>query len=400
MNNYVWLVGGGVMQKPMAERIILEGYNLIISDYNPHCVCREYAHKFVLADIYNPWETVRAAEELGITPVGVLSPATDAGPTVSLLAEKYNCHAANYKTAKRVKDKIEVREADGTIPFMPITPETTEDPLYEWSALATEHGAGVFPCVVKPADSSGSVGFGVARNSFEFSEAVRVAKKVSSYVIVEEYLESKDILNDTTFDTSEIATDNFVLNGVVYPANSALRLFWGNRPGIEAGHFNPGLVDNQMMKKITSLAKKLGVTWGPFKVDFKRTEKYDWVIMEAATRLSGGFDHMYTCPMATGKDLTGEMLRMAVEGFLDEKGLSPSKQNIACCYSPIYESGTIRGWDIDCSSDKLFVTENRKITEVQSNRDRHIYIINVAKSKDEALRKCLRDTSQIRPIRV
>jgi hypothetical protein len=400
MNDYIWLVGGGIMQEPMAKRIVDEGYQLIISDYNPHCICRQYAHEFVVADIYNPWETARAAEELGITPIGVLGPATDAGPTVSLLAEKYDCHAASYETAKRVKDKIEIREADGTIPFMPITPETTGDPLYEWSALAPEHGAEVFPCVVKPADSSGSVGFKIAHNSFEFSDAVQAAKKVSSYVIVEEYLEGKDILGNCQFDTSEIATDNFILDGVVYPANSALRLFWRDRPGVEAGHFNPGPVNNQMMKSITNLAEKLIVTWGPFKVDFKNTKKYGWVTMEAATRLSGGFDHMFTCPMATGKDLTGEMLRMAVEGFLDEKGLAPSKQAVACCYSPIYEPGSIEGWDVGCSPDKLFVTEDRKIREVQSNRNRHIYIINVAQNKDEALRKCLRDTSQIRPIRV
>ncbi len=399
MNDYVWLVGGGIMQEPVAKRIRAKGYRLIVSDYNPYCVCREYANEFVLADIYSPYQTLKAAKELGITPIGVLSPATDAGPTVSLLAEEYDCHAADYKTATKVKDKIRIREADGTVVFMSVTPGTTKDPLYEWSALTTEHETEMFPCVIKPADSSGSFGFSVAYNSFEFANGIQKAKKISSRVIVEEYLEGKDILSDTTFDTSEVATDNFVLNGVIYPANSALRLFWGNRPGVEAGHFNPGIINNQMMKKITNLAGKLGVTWGPFKVDFMQTKKYGWVVMEAATRLSGGFDHMYTCPMATGKDLTGEMLRMAVEGFLDEKGLVPSRQDVACCYSPIFEPGAIQGWNVDCTPDKLFTTERREIKEVKNNRDRHIYIINVARSKGEALRKCLRDTGKIRPIR-
>ncbi len=421
MNDYIWLVGGGLMQVPMAKEIKKQGYKLSISDYNPDCICRQYTDEFILADIYNPEQTLNEAKKLGIKPIAVLSPATDAGPTVSLLAEEYDCHAASYNVAIRVKDKSEVRWADKTVVY---TRAMTDDnpahrisvpgvkdellenmPFHRWSTVADSYNVPIFPCVIKPTNFSGSVGFRIARDIFEFKRAMNNIKNQWSLadIIIEEYLESVDIISSLfvyDFHASEVAIDCFVLNENIYAANAALRFFWGNRPGIEAGHFNPFTkITPGMMESITNLAKKLDVTWGPFKVDFMLTKKYGWVVMEAATRLSGGFDHMYTCPIATGKDLTREMLRMAVEGIIDHKRLLPSKHLVACCYSPIYEPGTIERWDIKCSPDKLFITEQDEIPEIKSNRDRHVYIINVADNQEDALQKCLDDARMIEPTR-
>lgn len=185
--------------------------------------------------------------------------------------------------------------------------------------------------------------------------------------------------------------------------NGALRLFWKNRPGIEAGHFNPYRPDDTIIEQVQGAAEKLGVKFGSLKVDFMQDARYGWVIQEMATRSSGGFDSSYTAPLSTGKNVVGAILDVYLGRPIDPEKLTPKWHRIACCYAPILKPGKISGWIIpaEAKQEAAHIFTNDKggeIRPLESNADRALFVICQAGNREEALEKCLRIAEMVKPL--
>lgn len=393
VDSVVWLVGGGSMQRPMAQEIKRRGHLLLVTDRDPDCICRELADIFVPIDVYDERAHLTCAQyRIHSRVIGVLGVGVDAGPTVSELAAHYGLPAASPEAARRARNKSLMR----AILDLP-------HPTY-WAGWPDEIGNWhTFPCVVKSDNASGTQGFSIVHNPLDLPAALDRAERANrdgARVVVEELLLGEDVMPSLPFDTSEAACDYFVEDGKVHYANGALRLFHRDRPGIEAGHFNPFVPDDRMMKLAQYAAEKLGVTFGPFKLDWKLDKRYGWTILEAATRLSGGYDHMYSAVMATGKDITGAMLDLALGLRLDHDKLKPKKNRVACCLAPVFKPGRIEGWHRgDIPDDVLvFYRTRAEIKPLVSNGDRPLFIIADGANHKEAFARATEIAGRIQPV--
>ncbi len=386
-SNFCWLIGGSVMSVPMCKEIKRRGYGLLRTDKDEACVCREYADKFVALSVYDEVEHVCLATVLRQKTVGVLCIGCDAGPTVSAVCEALGLPGGGYEVAMRAKDKGQVRRLLGA-----------EHPaVYEISSGFVDYEAlskVVHRAVVKPINASGSRGFTVVEDAEELKAAI---EKIEGDYIVEELLLGKDVIPEWRekygFETSEVAMDFFVEDGIAHYANGALRMFWADQPGIEAGHINPFVPDEAMLAQVQDVVEKLGVKWGPFKCDFMQDERYGWVVMECATRLSGGFDHMYTAPLSRGRDVTGGMLDMALGGRIDHEKLADKKEGYACAFAPRFRPGKVEWriratkWAVEAMADHWFILAENEVKPLRSNQDRPLFFLARGDTMDQALKR-------------
>lgn len=391
MDKMIWLLGGGIMQRPMAQEIKRRGYKLLITDLNPDCVCRELADQFEQVNIYSVKDNLAFAKTLiENPPAAVLTVATDAGVEVAWLGWHFSLPAVDPDAARKARNKAEMREAIDAM--YPAYKTGYANRFGEWD---------IYPCIVKPNNSSGSRGLSVVHKPEDFQAALDKAEKanrVGELVIVEEMLEGLDTMPSfKDYDTSEVALDFLVYDGKVHYANGALRLFRKDRTGIEAGHINPYIPGPDIMRLAQDAASALGVDRGPFKLDLKRDRRYGWCILEAATRFSGGFDHMHTAPMATGKDITGAMLDYALGLPLDPDKLEIKSDGYVCAYAPVYEPGKIIGWEIDGIND-VFVLENEEIKELKDNSNRPVFVLAKGEQPTVAYQAAKEAGEKVRPV--
>lgn len=401
---WCWILGGGKMQVPMVSEAKRRGYKILVTDQSPNCACRYLADRFESIDIYNVQDNLTFAREIVKTkyqPVAVLTVATDAGIEVSAIAEYFGLPAAPLQVAKQVRNKAMMRGL-----LKDLSPKfragVTMAHFNDWD---------IWPCVVKAADNSGSKGFSVVRSREELQPALVKARNNNRYgintVLVEEYLEGVDVMPELTdFSTCEAAVEGFVDKdtGLWFPVNGALRIFYRGLDGIEAGHFNPFTIDAKMMAILNDAAYELGVKEGPLKFDLMHT-KDGWQILEVATRLSGGWDHAFTSPLATGRDITGLMLDYALGLPFDVTKATVKQDRHACCYAPILKPGKITGWIIpaEAKQQAAHIFTNDKAGEIrplESNADRSLFIICDDLSREEALEKCLRVAEMVKPLYV
>ena len=381
-NPWVWLLGGSQMSEPMCHEIKNRGYELLLTDKNSNCHCRQYADRFYPCSVYDNFNNLAIARLQGGKgskygpPSAILTIGTDAGPTVSQLSFLFDLPHIHYQTALTVKDKVMMRHALKTEypKWMLIDKHLPKTPL-------------PLPFVAKLSNFSGSRGFKLIKSTNDW-QAYQCENKDENAILVEEYLEGVDLRpewREHGFDTSEVALDFFVQDGKVIYANGALRLFWADMAGIEAGHINPFEAEEEIMALAQDTAEQLGVNWGPFKMDLKYTQQ-GWAVLECATRLSGGFDHSHTAGLATGRNVTGVMLDIALGGHVDSEKLLNRKGKFVACLAPRFEPGTIDGFDCSDGLDLIFENHNGQINKLTCNQDRPLFLIKQGNSEDEALK--------------
>lgn len=397
MNEWVWLIGGSIMAVPTALEIKQRGYKLLVTDLDPDSPCRQLADRFELISVYDAQANLSLAKRLDFRPVAVLTAGTDAGVEVATVAAYFNLPGIHPQIAKQVRNKGMMRDII-----------KAEYPRFR-VGVTMDHFRGwdIYPCGVKPVDAAGSKGFSVVCKEDELSPALVKARMANrgniSPVLVEELLIPQNVIPGLQFDTAEIALDFLVYEGKVTWINGALRLFWKNKPGIEAGHFNPYCPDDSIIEQVQNAAGKLGVKFGSLKVDFMQDARYGWVIQEMATRSSGGFDSSYTAPLATGKNVVGAILDVYLGQPIDPEKLTPKRDRVACCYAPILKPGKIAGWikPTKALEEVAYIFTNDKDGEIkplESNADRALFVICDAPTREEALEKCLRVAEQVKPL--
>lgn len=390
----IWLLGGGAMSYPMCLEIKRRGYSLLLTDADPACPCRPLADHFALVSIYGV-EANLACARYGthIKPVAVLTAGTDAGVEVAALADYFGLPGVGVEVARRVHSKVAMRQAlDLPHPQYAVG---SADSFTDWD---------IYPCVVKSANASGSKGFSVVNEPGDLPGAIVKAlgaNRDGNQVLVEELLIGQDVLPEfAEFDTSEASIEGFIVDGHWIYANGALRLFWRDRPGLEAGHFNPFEVNKEITLLAQGAAEWLGVRRGILKLDLKQDRRYGWCILEAAVRLSGGFDSSYTSPLATGRDVYGTALDIALGQPLDRSKLVDKKGRVACCLAPVHKPGRISGWGAPKTGGLIFYRTQTEIKPLESNADRPVFVIADGQTHREAYEAAQVWAERVRPVYV
>ena len=394
---WVWLIGGGIMQYPMLRKIRERGYKSLVTDGNPECRCAWEADAFFRVSTYDIKGHLELASKLKDSGIaGVLTVAADVGPTVSAVAHVLSLPACSLASAIAARDKVSMRVSTALLSKHPVwmaLPATrAEAAWHSWDTWARSKGIPSLPCVVKAPDNRASRGMTVVRRPEDMAPAVRKAASSAiqrkDTVLIEEFLEGE-----------EYAIDTFIVDGKARVVNIAKRIF--HEPGIEAGHINPGAFDPEMERIATEYAEALGVDQGPFKLDLVKHPRYGWCVLETATRLSGGFDHMCTAVVGPGKDITGLMLDFALGLPFDGSKLESKIGKYAACYAPVFEPGTILGYLYHGSPelpDGVIVVNRREIPPLETSADRPIFVIETGDSEEEAWEKAKEIASGLEPM--
>ncbi len=302
-DEFVLILGAGLMQKPSIEAAGELGYKTLVVDANKNAVCVPFADVFVQIDLKDREKIADLAMSYGDKLKAVFTAGTDFSASVSYVAQKCGLISHSFEAAMNASNKVLMRKCfrENGVP----SPDFVEVSESEIETLSSDESV-LFPKVVKPVDNMGARGCRLVRNKSEFEPALRdaVAFSRTGKAIVEDYMKGM-----------EFSIDALVHEGNVTITGFADRHIFFDPYFIEMGHTIPSSVSEAVKKNVVDVfikgVKALGLTEGVAKGDVKYTEK-GAMIGEIAGRLSGGYMSGWTYPYASGVNLTMEAMKIAL----------------------------------------------------------------------------------------
>jgi biotin carboxylase len=309
MSKTLLIVSGGIEAVPGILKAKEIGLHVVVSDYNPEAPGFRYADDRIIASTYDVRETVAAAEEYhkNVRPLdGVICVASDVPLTVASVAEKLGLPGLSIKTARLAGDKLAMKDrlVKGGIPVPWYKPIMSVQELEEVCRMKG------FPLIIKPVDSRGARGVLWLDQDIDLQWAFNTAQENSptARVIAEEFIRGP-----------QISTEAVMVDGIGYNLGFSDRNYEyleRFKPHIiENGGTQPSTLPAFMQKDIADLAIKagraLGVVNGIVKGDMVYGPNGPMVI-EIATRLSGGYFSTDQIPLHTGVDMLKAAIKLAL----------------------------------------------------------------------------------------
>lgn len=329
----IWLFAGGQMQESAAKKIVEYGYQLILTDINPQCLCAKYATEFVACDTFDVEANKLAAQRLSdkYQICAVLTLAADCHETVARINRHLGLHGISPEISRTCRQKNLTRVALTAAGILQPKFSCVNNLADAKAFLAKLGGRGV----IKATDNSGSRGFTKFNSIDDLTEAAfqaAISAGTTGFVLIEEALIPREDC------ISELSVETLWFNGKMYWLNWVDRLF---RPdlkffpelldyqedqiswGVEIGHINPAQHPSDVKVQIQDMVRAAGMALGMgqetgghvLKADIMLTDGGP-IIIELTPRLSGGWDSSATTP-ARGADFQGGVIRLALGGELD-----------------------------------------------------------------------------------
>lgn len=384
-SNYVWVVGGGQIQSFLVEEFKRQGYQILLSDQNPHCYCRHLVDDFVEVDTYDWVSHLDIACGLKFKPVAVMTAGTDVGPSVSAVAQYFDLPSCSLDSAIRTKDKGAMRlTLNHPHPeFKVVSAPSLHKSIFKQDMPLWK---GLYPVVVKPTNSSASQGITFVDREEFIPQAVERAvanNKAGGDVLIEEALIGNPHL--------EASCDWFVWRGEIFYVNGTLRIFNKEKFGLESSGAGPWEPPTHVHEMARNAAMDLGVTEGPFKTDIIKTDRFNWCFLECATRWSGSFDHSLVAKYSTGRDLTKVLADYALGKGFDPSICKYETKQYVCQFTPLVPPGRL----IDSEMHRT-IRSNLNVLDIRVVKthgvenpttllDRSIFIIAKGKSLEDAV---------------
>ncbi len=297
----VLVIGAGQFQLSGIRKLKEKNYYVIGIDGDNKCVGRKFCDEFYNIDIKDYKQILDLIEKKNFNLVGCISFATEyALRTVALINDKLGLNGLTISDVSIATSKIKQREILKSLDipspkfFYLNLGENVED-KFDANQL-------MFPCVVKPSDSAGSRGVNVVKNKAQLQNAIKEARKFSSFdaqIIVEEMIEG-----------IEFTVESFVYNGEIKTlAISEKKKPLNNHTVSTELFYNSPLVNNLgniIEETVTTFIKacnfKNTITHTEVIYSYKDHKVY---IIETTTR-SGGFGVFdKVLPFVTGLDIVG-----------------------------------------------------------------------------------------------
>ena len=186
----ILIVGASFLQVPAIIKAKEKGYWVAVADYNPTAVGIPYADAYFNVSTIDSDGLLKVAES--IKPDGIMTMATDMPiRAISFVTSRLNLVGHSPEVAYAATDKIEMikrfKKSQVASPWFFVA-DTFNDLITKLTDFS-------LPIIIKPADSSGSRGVILVRESEKLQDAFLYSKTFShsGSVIVEQYLEGDEV---------------------------------------------------------------------------------------------------------------------------------------------------------------------------------------------------------------
>jgi len=318
--NTLWIVGAGTETVPGIQRAKELGLWVVASDGNPNAPGFAYADDRVVVSTYDTVHTAEAAHRYSQTHRkidGVISIAVDVPLTVATVAAELELPSISLETAQLAIDKFRMKQrfVDHGVPTSWFS---RVESLTHLEHLVNQQGTQL---VLKPIDSRGARGVLQLSKVEDLRWAYQYALENSpgQQLMVEEYLSGPQISTESIFINGQAATPGFSDRNYEWLERFAPYV-------IENGGELPSRLSVHDRQAVTAVAEQaaraLGVVTGVAKGDMVLTDDGPKVI-EIAPRFSGGWFCTDQIPMATGVDIVGIGIRLALGESVSFDELQP-----------------------------------------------------------------------------
>lgn len=273
----LFLLGGSPLQADLL-RFSKDRYRVVVIDGNEHCFLRSEAHEFVHLDFSNVDQLYQLA--LDKEPDLILTMASEPGNlsaaiVSSKLGLKYNSECVVYSTINKVKMKEKLVSSNiPTAEYMPVYKA-------ENSRVVLPDNY-IFPCVVKPSQSSAGRGVRMASSAEEVHAFVADAKKISKdgCALVEQFV------GGDQFSVESISCEG------KHQVLGITREYFGAPPFFaETQQLFPAILDPSIEAYIKDIALKtldcFGVRYGACHIELRVTPEREVYVIEIASRMGG-----------------------------------------------------------------------------------------------------------------
>ncbi len=309
MNKTLLIISGGAEAVPGILRAKAMGYRVVVSDQNPQAPGFAHADDHLIASTYNVAETLAAATHYHHTTRaidGVICMATDVPLTVASVAQALGLPGLSLETAQRAADKLLMKQC--FVEQGIATPWFARvESAQHLAELVAEQGSDL---VIKPVDSRGARGVLQLRDVADLDWAFQQAQSCSpsARVMVEQFQHGPQISTESILLNGQATTPGFIDRNYEHLHTFAPHM-------IENGGQQPSILNAKQRRQVSELAEQaacaIGINSGIAKGDMVLTADGPKVI-EIAARLSGGWMSSDQVPTATGVDIVGAAIKLAL----------------------------------------------------------------------------------------
>lgn len=401
MSKTLLVISGGAEAVPGILRAKAMGYRVVVSDQNPQAPGFAHADNQLIASTYDVAETLAAATRYHQTAGaidGVICLATDVPLTVASVAQALGLPGLSIETAQRAADKLLMKQcfvAQGIA-----TPWFAEvESAQHLAELVAEQGRDL---VIKPVDSRGARGVLQLSAVADLNRAFQQAKSFSpsGRVMVEQFQHGPQISTESILLNGQATTPGFIDRNYEHLHTFAPHI-------IENGGQQPSVLTTEQQRQVSELAEQaavaIGINSGIAKGDMVLTADGPKVI-EIAARLSGGWMSSDQIPAATGVDIVGAAIKLALgEPFTLDDYQPRQCRGVAIRYF-FPPQGTLHSIHHakEAAAQEgvyrlgFFVSPGDQIGEVTNHTQRAGYVITLGESCAEAVARAEQVVDSVR----
>ena len=317
----IFILGGGSLQLDLILEAKRMFFYTIVLDADKDCIGSKWCDKFLHIDISNKEEVLKKAIKYKID--AILTSATEIGNvTACYVGEKLGLYTNRYQTSLNTTNKILMKEI-----LKQHHIKTAKFEIYD--SIKDDLSWDIFPCIVKPADSSAGRGVGYCSSKKELDKAIDMALNYSKSkkVLIEEYIagDQYSIESISCNGKSQIlAIDKEYINKVPYI--------------MEKAHMIPADIEQELKKNIEKIAKKVlktfDILYGASHIEVRVTSSKEIYIVEVASRTGGMRSEMIN--LAYGISFSQLLLLSSLNKLSDVKHSRNDK--IRCNFIINYEA--------------------------------------------------------------
>jgi biotin carboxylase len=387
----ILFISAGIESIPGIKLANEMGYHTVATDKNKNAPGFQFSNDKIIASTYDIKETLAEVikyHKNNKSINGVISIAADVPMTVSSVAEKLGLACNSLSTSILSSDKIKMKEVfkNNKVP----TPEFRQINSYKEFINICNNWS--FPLIIKPSDSRG------ARGVLQINEKVDLKWAYDHSL---SYSSSKKLIVEKYILGPQISTESIIYNGTCTTVGFSDRNYEYLEKYfphiIENGGDLPASLSKSQEIEINNIIKNaahsLGVERGVVKGDIVISNG-EPIIIEMATRLSGGYFCSHEIPLSTGVDFVGNAIKIAMGENINIKDLYPKFSKNICQRYIFPKEGKIKkinGLELlkqkkDIEFFKMFIKNNDIIKNYTSHISRAGVIIASGNSRQEAIK--------------